>query len=137
MYDATNTSTPSKRRIVYATDGAYDNIRIAEPISKHGKQTPTPLSGFQKDHHRKSTPSAPKKAVRSMMVLYMSLNKWINSSVLRLLVPSRNTILRPSTNLPRKEEFMSLILLIMNHPHQRIPFLRTNQTLSSLRMYLN
>ena len=29
--------------------------------AKYGKQPPTPLSGFQKDHHRKSTPSAPKK----------------------------------------------------------------------------
>ena len=33
--DATNTSTPSKRRNVYVTDGAYDDNSIAEP---HGAQ---------------------------------------------------------------------------------------------------
>ena len=80
-YDATNTSTPSKRRNVYGTHGAYDYGGTAEPYrvefspdidspsddfyqvhqTKYGKQPPTPLSGFQKDHHRKSTPSAPKK----------------------------------------------------------------------------
>ena len=54
--------------------------------------------------------------LRDMMVLFMFLLKCINSSVLRLLLPSRNTILMPSTSLPRKEVFMSLMLLIMNHP---------------------
>ena len=39
-----------------------------------------------------------------MMVLFMFLVKCINSSVLRLLLPSRNIILRPSTSLPRKEK---------------------------------
>ena len=78
--DATNTSTPTKRRNVYAPDGAYEHNAIAEPHrvqfspdidtpcddfyqvhqAKYGKQPPTPLSGFQKDHHRKPTPSAPK-----------------------------------------------------------------------------
>ena len=32
--------------------------------AKYGKQPPTPLSGFQKDHHRKSTSSAPKKPIK-------------------------------------------------------------------------
>ena len=56
--------------------------------------------------------------LRDMMVLFMFLLKCINSSVLRLLLPSRNTILMPSTSLSRKEVFMSLMLLIMNHPLQ-------------------
>ena len=80
-YDATNTSTPSKRRNVYAADGAFDHDGIAElhgaefspdvytpsdnyyqvHQAKYGKQPPTPLSGFQKDHHRKPTPSATQK----------------------------------------------------------------------------
>ena len=34
-YDATNTSTPSKRRNVYAADGAFDHNGIAET---HGAQ---------------------------------------------------------------------------------------------------
>ena len=43
-YDATNTSTPSKRRNVYATDGAYDHSGTAEP---HRVQfSPHPLMTF-------------------------------------------------------------------------------------------
>ena len=80
-YDATNTSTPSKRRNVYADAGVHDLNDIDEPHgaqfspdidtpsddfyqvhqAKHGKQPPTPLSGFHKDHHRKPTPSPPMK----------------------------------------------------------------------------
>ena len=80
-YDATNTSTPSKRRNAYAADGTHDLNGTAEPHraqfspdidtpsddfyqvhqAEHGKQAPTPLSGFQKDHHRKPTPSVHKK----------------------------------------------------------------------------
>ena len=44
----------------------------------------------------------------------------------RLILPSRNTILRPSTKLPRKGAFMSLTLLTMNQPHLRIPHMRNN-----------
>ena len=106
---------------VYATDGAYDHNGNTEPHgvqfspdidtpsddfyqvhqTKHGKQPPTPLSGLQKDHHRKSTPSGPEN-LQSVMVLFMSLLKCINSSVLRLLLPSRNTILWPSTSFAKK-----------------------------------
>ena len=66
-YNATKSSTPSKRRNVYAADGAHDLNGIAEPHgaqlspnidtpsddfyqvhqAKHCKQPPTPLSGFQ------------------------------------------------------------------------------------------
>ena len=75
-YDASNTSTPSKRRNIYGADGAHDHNDIAEPHgaqsspdiytlsddfyqvhqAKHDEQPPTPLPGFQKDHHQKPTP---------------------------------------------------------------------------------
>ena len=38
-YDATNISTPSKRRNVYATDGAYDHNGTAEPCRYSSLQT--------------------------------------------------------------------------------------------------
>ena len=80
-YDATKTSTPSKRRNVYAASGTQDFNTIEEPHethfsqdidtppddfyevhqTKHSRKPPTPLSGFQKDHPRKSTPSTPQK----------------------------------------------------------------------------
>ena len=67
--------------LVYAYDGAYDHSGTAEPHrvqfppdidtpsddfhqvhqTKYDKEPSIPLSGFHKDHHRKSTPSAPKK----------------------------------------------------------------------------
>ena len=153
-YDATNTSTHSKRSNVYASAGAHDLNGIAEPHrtqfspdidtpsdgfyqvhqAKHHKQPCTPLSGFHKDHHRNPTLLYLRSHLRNVMVLFMFLLKYINSSVLRLLLPSRNIILGPSTSFPKRG--MSLILLIMNQPHQRIPFMRSNQTLNSLRMHL-
>ena len=80
-YDATNTSTPSKRRNVYAASGTQDFTIIEEPRkmqfsqdidtpsddfyqvhqAKHNKKPSKPLSGFQRDHAKKTTPSAPKK----------------------------------------------------------------------------
>ena len=125
-YDATNTSTPSKRRNVYAASGTQDFTIIEEPHetqfsqyidtpsddffqvhqTKHNKKPSKPLSGFQKDHTKKTSPSAPKKPFQNMMVLFMFLQKYTNSSALKLLLPSRNTILRPSTNLPRKGAYM-------------------------------
>ena len=121
-YDATNTSTPSKRSYVYAADGAHDHNGIAEPHrgqfspdidipsddfdqihqAKHDKQPPTPISGFQKDHHRKPTPSAPKKPFKRYDGPVYVPAEVYNSSVLRLLLSSRNIVLRPSTSLPRK-----------------------------------
>ena len=77
-YDATKTSTPSKRRNVYAASLTQDfntfeeshETHFCQDIdtpqddfyqvhqTKHSRKLPTPLSGFQKDHSRKSTPSA-------------------------------------------------------------------------------
>ena len=80
-YDATNTSTPSKRRNVYAAAGTQDFTHIEEPHdthfsqdidtpsddfcqvhqAKHNKRPSKPLSGFQRDPSKKTTPSPPKK----------------------------------------------------------------------------
>ena len=80
-YDATNTSTPSKRRNVYATSGTQDFTIIEEPHetqfsqdidtpsddfyqvhqAKHNKKPSKPLSGFQRDHAKKITLSEHKK----------------------------------------------------------------------------
>ena len=81
-------------------------------------------------------PLHPRSLLRNIMVLSMSLQKFTNSSALKLLLPSRNTILRPSTNLPRKEVYMLLTLLTMNYPHLRIPLLRNNMTLINMMMHL-
>ena len=80
-YDATKTSTPSKRRNVYAASGTQDFNTFEESHethffqdidtppddlyqvhqTKHSRKPPTPLSSFQKDLSRKPTSSAPKK----------------------------------------------------------------------------
>ena len=70
-----------------------------------------------------------------MMTLCMSLQKFINSIAQRLLLPSRNTILRPSTKLLRKGAFMSLTLQNMSQPHLRIPHMRNKLTLIHLMMH--
>ena len=74
-YDATNTSTPSKKRNVYAASGTKNFTIIEEPHqdidtpsddfyqvhqTKHHKKPPKPLSGFQRNHATKYNPSAPK-----------------------------------------------------------------------------
>ena len=102
---------------------------------KHVKQPPTPLSGFQKDHHRKPTSSAPKKPFKKY-----DGPVYVPAEVYKLLSPEALAALKKynteAINKVAKKRGMSLILLIMNHLHQIIPFLRTNQTLSSLRMQL-
>ena len=80
-YDATNTSTPSKRRNVYAAAVTQDGTLIEEPHetqfsqdidtpsddfyqvhqAKHSKRPSKPLSGFQRDPTKKTTPTSPKK----------------------------------------------------------------------------
>ena len=104
--------------------------------TKHNKKPSKPLSGFQRDHSKKTTPLHIRSLLINMMVLSMFLQKFTNFSALKLLLPSRNTILRPSTNLPRKEVYMSLTLLTMNYTHLRIPLLRNNMTLINLMMPL-
>ena len=80
-YDSTNTSTTSKKRNVYTAAGAQDHHNIDKPHemqfsqdidtpsddfyqvhqAKQGKPPPKPISGFQKDQFRPSTPKPPKK----------------------------------------------------------------------------
>ena len=80
-YDATNTSTPSKRRNVYAAAITQDftfNEELHKTQFSQDVDTPSdgfyqvhqaklnrkpskPLSGFQRDHSKKTTPSTPKK----------------------------------------------------------------------------
>ena len=124
------------RRNEYAADGAFDHNGIAEP---HGVQLYPDIDTCSDDFTRSNKPnmannhlhpylgfrrmiteSQPllllRSHLRNMMVLFTFLLKYIHSSVLILLLPSRNIILRPSTSLPRKEVSTSLILLMMNHP---------------------
>ena len=92
-YDATNASTSPKRRNVYATDSAQITVGLQNPTkipfssdidtpsdefykinkAKYSKLPPTPLSGFQKDHHRKPTPLASKKTFKKYDTLFMFL----------------------------------------------------------------
>ena len=82
------------------------------------------------------SPLHPRNLLRNMMDLYMHLLKFRNFSVLRQLLPLRNTILRPSTKLLRKGVSMSLILLIMNYPQLRVPFRRNNLTFIKMMIHL-
>ena len=155
-YDATNPSTPSKRRNVYTGAGAQDSILLKNPMKHislrtltHHQMTSTrctkpnkashhlhPYLGFRGITPESKHPLHPRNLSKSMMVLHMSLLNFISSSAQKLLLPSRNTTLRPSTNLPRKQVFMSLTLLTMRHPHQRIPHMRSKLTLINLMMHL-
>ena len=81
-------------------------------------------------------PLHPRSLLRNMIVLSTFLQRFTNSSALMLLLPSRNTKLRPSTNLTRKLIYMLLTLLTMNYTHLRIPPLRKIMTLINLMMPL-
>ena len=83
-YDATNTSTPSKRKTVYAASGTQDFTIIEEPHetqfsqdidtpsddsyqvhqTKHHTKPTKPLSGFQRDHAKKNTPLLPRSLLK-------------------------------------------------------------------------
>ena len=85
---------------------------------------------------QKASPSTPRKPFKTE-----DGPVYVPAEVYNLLSPeavtaSRKAILRPSTSLPIKEVFMSLILLNRNHRHQTIPFMRNNQTVNSLKMHL-
>ena len=145
-YDATNTSTTSKRRNVYTAAGAQDLNAIKNPTNHTSIMTLTnhqmtfirytkpnkasyhlhPYLGFRQITPESQPPLQPKSLSKPLMALYMSLQKFISSSAQRLLLFSRNTILRPSTKLLRKGGFMSLTLLTMNQPHLKIPHMRSN-----------
>ena len=122
-YDATNTSTPSKRRNVYAASGTQDSTIIDEPHETQfsqdhqmtfikyikpniTKSLPNLYLGSRGIMPKRITTWHPRIPLRNMIVLCMFQQKSTNSSALKLLLPSRNTILRPSTNLPRKGAYM-------------------------------
>ena len=108
-YDATNTSTPSKRRTVYATSGTQDFTIIEEPHetqfsqdidtpsddfyhvhqAKHNKKPSKPLSGFQTDHAKKTTPSAPKKPYKKY-----DGPAYVPAEVYKLLSPEAVVVLK-------------------------------------------
>ena len=103
--------------------------------AKYGKQPPNHLLHPYLHFRRIITvnPKKPFKKCDGPVCVPAEVNKLLSPETVAAL---RNTTLRPSTSLPRIEVFMSLMLLIMNHPHQLIPLMRTNQTLSSLMMHL-
>ena len=117
-YDASKTSTPSKRRNVYAPSGTQDFNTFEDSHETHFFQDiDTPPDDFYQVHQtkhsrnpphhylasRKITPESlpllcPRNHLRNMMDLYMSLLRFINYSVLKLLLSSRNIILKLSIN---------------------------------------
>ena len=74
--------------------------------------------------------------LRNMMDLCMSLLRFINSLALKLLLPSRNTILKLSIEWPRKGESMSLMSLIMDNLLLRLRSLKDKLTLTKMMMHL-
>ena len=77
--------------------------------------------------------------LRNMMDLYMSLLRFINSSLLKQLLPSRNIILRLSIKWLRKGvsmSMMSLMSLIMNYLLLRLISLRNRLSLTKMMMHL-
>ena len=135
-YDATNTSIHFKRRNVYTAAGAHalndldehHEAQFSPDIdtpsdgfyqvyqAKQGNPPSTPLSGFQRDHSRKPTPSTPKKPFTKY-----DGPVYISAEAYKLLSPEAVAALKKYNTeainkLPRQEVFMSLILLIMNHP---------------------
>ena len=107
--------------------------------TKHSRKPP---------HHylasRKITPESlpllhPKNHLRNTMDLYMSLLRFINSSVLKQLLPSSNIILRLSIKCLRKGvsmSLMSLMSLIMNYLLLRLISLMNRLTLTKMMMHL-
>ena len=147
---------PSKRRNIYSTAGAYDHSGTAEPHgvqfspdidtpsddfyqvyqTKYGKQPSTPLSGFQKDHHRNSTPSAPKKPFKKYdgpVYVPAEVYKLLSSEAVAALKKYNSEAI----NKFAKKRGIHVTDIA---DHESSPsddtLLRTNQTLSSLRMHL-
>ena len=122
-YDATNTSTPSKRRNVYTAAGTQDFTLSEEPHetqfsqdidtpsddfyqvhqTKHNKKPSKPLSGFQRDHSKKTTPSTPKNPFEKY-----DGPVYVPAEVYNLITPYVVAALKKYNteainNLPRKE----------------------------------
>ena len=156
-YDATNTSTPSKRRTVYTAAGAQDLNAIEEPHEAHfsqdigtpsddfyevhqakqGKPPPTPLSEFHRNHPRKPTPSTPKKPFKNY-----DGPVYVPAEVYQLLSPEAVAVLK-KYNTEDINKFAKKrgihVTDITNHeppPHQRIPHMRNKLTLINLMMHL-
>ena len=108
-YGATNTSTSSKRRNVYATSCTQDFTIIEEPHetqfsqdidtpsddfyhvhqAKHNKKPSKQLSGFQRDHAKKTTPSSPKKPLKKY-----NGPVYVPADVYKLLSPEAVVVLK-------------------------------------------
>ena len=153
-YDATNTSTPSKRRNVYAASGTQDFTIIEETHkthfsqdidtpsddfyqvhqTKHNKRPSKPLSGFQRDHAKKTNPSAPKKPFKKY-----DGPVYVPAEVYKLLSPEAVVALKKYNTeainkFAKKRAYMRLTLLTRNPYHLRIPLLRNNMILVNLMM---
>ena len=155
-YDATKTSTPSKRRNVYAASGTQDFNTFEESHETHFYQDiDTPTDDFYQVHQTKHSRNPPHLCLdfrkttsanlhlprnhlllRNMMDLYMSLRRFIGSSALKQLLPSRNTILRLLTKWLRKGEFMSLISQIRYNPLLKPISLKNKLKPTKMRMNL-
>ena len=116
---------PTKHTSIMTLTQPSDDFYQVHQV-KQGKPPPTPLSGFQRNHPRKPTPSTTKKPFKKYDVPVYVPAEAYSSSAQRLLLPLRNTSLRPSAKLLRKGAFMSRTLLTMNQPHLRIPHMRNN-----------
>ena len=157
-YDATKTSTPSKRRNVYAASGTQDSTLLMDPTKHISSRILTPHQMISIRYirpniaenpldlylaFRKTTPGSlfllhPRNhlLLRNMMDLCMSLRRFINSLALKLLLPSTNTILKLSIKYPRKAESMSLMSLIMDYLLLRLISLKNRLTLTKMMMHL-
>ena len=155
-YDATKTSTPSKRRNVYAASGTQDfntfedshETHFSQDIdtptddfyqvhqTKHSRKPPTPLSGFQKDHSSKPSsakkPSAPKKYDGPV---------YVPAEVYKLLSPEAVTALKKYNfealnKMAKKREFMSLTSQIRYYPLLKPISLKNKLKPTKMRMNL-
>ena len=151
-YDATNTSTPSKRRNVYTAAGAQDLNAIEEPHKVHfsqdidtpsddfyqvhqakqGKPPPTPLSGFQRNHLRKPTPSTPKKPFKNYdgpVYVPAEVYKFLSPEAVAAL---KNYNTEAINKFAKKRGIPVTDIADHESPHQRVPHMRNNLSLINL-----
>ena len=81
-------------------------------------------------------PQHPRSHLRNMMVLFMFLPKSTNTSVLGLFLPSRIITQGSFTTLPIKDAFMLQTWQVMNLPHVRIPYMKSNLIHIIFRLHL-